>query len=51
MRSFLLSAGLAATTLANVLQRRSDYEDVPTITTYTTVTTCPVTSTYTEDGT
>lgn len=51
-----LVLAFAVTVLASAHQRRSDdYDDdyghVPTVTTYTTVTTCPVTSTYTEDGT
>ncbi|KAK7397644.1 hypothetical protein QQX98_012988 [Neonectria punicea] len=56
---------LAASALANQVQRRGDEyegggydegdygydEETKTLTTYTTVTTCPVTSTYTEEGT
>ena len=55
MQLSTLFLALVGVGLASPLVQRDyetdDYGNVETLTTYTTVTTCPVTSTYTDEGT
>lgn len=54
MKLLVVMLALAGSSFASPLAEgdySDDYGDEHTLTTYTTVTTCPITSTYTDDGT